>query len=42
MLNICEACDCKEAATEQIDVKAGKHGTLTLHVCARCVAKFQD
>jgi hypothetical protein len=39
---ICEAANCEEAATKQIEVNAGTFGTLVLSVCANCVRKFQD
>lgn len=39
---ICEAADCEQVATEQIEVSAGKYGTLILSVCSNCVEKFTD
>jgi hypothetical protein len=39
---ICEAADCEQLATEQIDVSAGKFGTVKLFVCPKCVGKFQE
>jgi hypothetical protein len=39
---ICEAADCEQIATEQIEVSAGKYGILILSVCASCVGKFTD
>lgn len=40
-IQICEAVDCCEAATESIVVSAGKFGILTLNLCHGCaVNKF--
>ena len=39
---ICEAAGCEQIATEQIEVSAGKFGTVTLFVCPNCVGKFTD
>ena len=33
---ICEAVDCYDAATEEIEVSAGRFGTITLHLCHEC------
>ncbi len=41
-LGVCEAANCEEAATRQIEVSAGKFGTVTLFVCPNCIGKFQD
>ena len=37
---ICEAVECECKATEQIAVRAGKDGYITLFVCRNCVSKF--
>jgi hypothetical protein len=37
---ICEAVECECKATEQIAVRAGKDGYITLFVCINCVSKF--
>jgi hypothetical protein len=37
---ICDAADCNNEATEQIEVSAGKHGFITLFVCNNCISKF--
>jgi len=39
---LCDAAQCKEMATEEIKVKAGKFGFVTLYVCEGCVSKFID
>jgi hypothetical protein len=39
--NICEASGCFAEATKN-EVQIGKQGTIALHLCGRCVAKFQD
>jgi hypothetical protein len=40
--NICEASGCFAKATKNVEVQIGKQGTIALHLCGRCVAKFQD
>lgn len=39
---ICEANGCKNAATDNIKVAAGKFGQITLNLCKNCVPKFVD
>jgi hypothetical protein len=39
---ICDAANCKNKATEKIEVGAGKYGYLTLFVCRNCTSKFQE
>jgi hypothetical protein len=39
---ICDAAGCNELATQQIEVDAGRFGTVTLFVCKYCVEKFLD
>ena len=39
---VCEAANCYQIATEEIKVKAGKFGIVTLYVCPNCVGKFTD
>lgn len=39
---ICDAANCDKIATQQVEVSAGKYGTLILSVCANCVGKFKD
>lgn len=36
----CNAAGCEEKGSVEIQVKAGKFGTLTLFVCPKCVRKF--
>lgn len=38
----CDAAGCDSAGVNEIKVKAGKFGTVTLYVCPNCVGKFQD
>jgi hypothetical protein len=40
--NICDAFGCFAEATKEIEVQVGKQGTISLHLCENCVAKFQD
>jgi hypothetical protein len=40
--NICEAFGCFAETTTNIEVQVGKEGTISLHLCESCVAKFQD
>ena len=39
---VCDATDCEQVATQQIEVSAGKFGTVTLFVCPNCVGKFTE
>ncbi len=40
---ICEAVDCYDAATEEIEISAGIFGTIILHLCHECSSsKFGD
>jgi len=39
---ICEAFGSFAEATKSIQVQIGKQGTISLHLCQNCVAKFQD
>jgi hypothetical protein len=39
---MCDAVNCKEKAAEEIEINAGKYGTLILSVCIKCRAIFQD
>lgn len=38
----CEAFGCRDRATKEVKVNAGKFGVFTLFVCASCTGKFQD
>ena len=38
----CNAAGCKEIGSIELDVKAGKFGTVKLFVCHNCVGKFTD
>lgn len=38
----CDAAGCQELGSVELDVYAGKHGTVKLFVCPKCVSKFQD
>jgi hypothetical protein len=38
----CNATGCDEKGSIEIKVPAGKFGTVTLFVCAKCVGKFTD
>jgi hypothetical protein len=40
--NVCDGFGCNEKATREINVDAGKFGTLTLFLCADCIGKFED
>ena len=37
---ICNAFGCSDKATEEVNVDAGKFGTITLHICKNCSSKF--
>ena len=37
---ICEALGCYEKAAKQIELSAGKFGTISLSVCKKCSRKF--
>jgi hypothetical protein len=39
---LCEALDCFEEASVEIEVPMGHSGTLSLNLCNKCVPKFQD
>ena len=39
---ICEAVECREQASQKIEVKVGNMGTVTLYLCSSCVGKFAD
>jgi hypothetical protein len=39
---ICEAYDCFERATTQINVKVGQLGTIPLELCTYCIKKFDE
>ena len=38
----CDAAGCDAAGINEIKVKAGKFGTVTLFVCPDCVGKFTE
>jgi hypothetical protein len=38
---VCQAVDCEEKATKQIEIAAGKFGIIVLSVCSNCVEKFR-
>ena len=38
----CNAEDCQEIGNIEIELDAGKHGTVKLFVCPMCVSKFVD
>jgi hypothetical protein len=38
--HLCEAVNCLEKPTTEIKLKVGQRQTITLHVCAKCVNKF--
>jgi hypothetical protein len=38
---ICEAYGCDNLATTQIEVQAGKYGTIPLNLCTDCVELFE-
>jgi hypothetical protein len=38
----CDAVGCDAAGINEIKVKAGRFGTVTLFVCPNCISKFQD
>ena len=40
--SICEGYGCIEKAAAKIKVKVGNLGTISLLLCRKCVAKFQD
>jgi hypothetical protein len=39
---ICEATGCLEKATDNITIKVGSLGIITLLLCSNCVPKFQE
>jgi hypothetical protein len=39
--HLCEAVNCFEKPTMEIKLKVGQKQTITLHVCAKCVNKFE-
>jgi len=39
---ICEAVDCIQEATVEVNVRVGHNSTLTLNLCKKCVAWFQE
>ncbi|MGA9840923.1 MAG: hypothetical protein WBP64_03705 [Nitrososphaeraceae archaeon] len=39
---ICEATGCFEKATNNIPIKVGSLGVITLLLCSNCVPKFQE
>jgi hypothetical protein len=39
---ICEATGCFEKATNNIPIKVGSLGIITLLLCSNCVPKFQE
>jgi len=38
----CNAAGCQEIGSIELEVSAGKHGTVKLFVCPNCVSKFKD
>jgi hypothetical protein len=38
----CDAVGCEELGSIELNVNAGKYGTVKLFVCANCVGKFTD
>jgi hypothetical protein len=38
----CDADSCEAEATEQIEIRVGKHGSVILSLCKNCVSKFWD
>jgi hypothetical protein len=40
--HLCEAANCFEKPTKEIKLKVGQKQTITLHICARCVNKFDE
>ena len=40
--HLCEAVNCCENPTMEIKLKVGQKQTITLHVCAKCVSKFDQ
>jgi hypothetical protein len=40
--HLCEAVSCFEKPTSEIKLKVGQKQTITLHVCAKCVNKFDQ
>ena len=38
----CNAAGCQEIGSIELHVNAGKFGTVTLFVCAKCVGNFMD
>jgi uncharacterized protein YlaI len=40
-IQICDAFDCYDEATEIIEVKSGDNQKIKLYVCQKCVAKFE-
>jgi hypothetical protein len=39
---ICEAVRCSAKATNEIEVKVGSHGAISLLLCDNCISKFQE
>jgi hypothetical protein len=39
---ICDSLSCEAEGTEQIEVSAGKHGSISLFLCKGCVSKFLE
>ena len=39
---ICNATGCTKEATEQLEISAGRYGTISLLLCRPCVDKFRD
>ena len=39
---LCDAFSCDAKATEQIQVSAGRYGTIDILVCKSCVSKFLE
>ena len=40
--HLCEAVNCLEKPTTEIKLKVGQRQTITLHVCSKCVNKFEQ
>jgi hypothetical protein len=39
---LCEAFDCYEYATNEIEVQVGKLGLIKLNICNYCISKFTE
>jgi hypothetical protein len=39
--DICEAINCNAESTAQVQVKAGRHGLISLSLCDNCVSRFE-